>query len=226
MPATEPVESLSREAIEQIVREYLLAHPEVVAEALRSLEARQRAAERQRVSEAIRAHRDDLLADPGAPVGGNPNGDVTIVEFFDYQCGYCKSVAPTVKSLLEKDGRIRIVYKEFPILGPQSLLAARAALAAHAQGKYLALHEALMGNTEPLTADSIMDIAQRSGLDTARLRTDMESPEIATLIRRNHTLAASLGVRGTPAFIIGDELVPGALDLGRLTQLVERARTR
>jgi len=224
--AAEPAGGPSREAIEQIVREYLLAHPEVVAEALRALEARQRADKRQRVSTAIRAHRDELLADPGTPVGGDPQGDVTIVEFFDYRCGYCRSVAPIVKQLLRQDKRIRVVYKELPILGPESLLASRAALAAHAQGKYTAFHEALMGAGGPLTSDAIMDIARRSGLDTASLRRDMESPQITALLRRNHALAGALGVTGTPAFIVGDELVPGALDLATLAQLVERARNR
>lgn len=224
--ATEPPGSLSKEAVERIVREYLLANPDVIVEALRGLEERQRADERQRTSLAIRAHRDELLADPDAPVGGNPQGDVTIVEFFDYRCGYCKRVAPTVTQVLRNDGQLRIVYKELPVLGPESTLAARAALAAHGQGKYMALHEALMAASGPLTPDAIMTIAGQVGVDTAKLQEDMQSPEITARLQRNHVLARALGVRGTPAFVIGDELVPGAVDLATITRLVEQARAR
>ena len=226
VPAADPSAPPSREAIEQIVRDYLIAHPEVIAEALRALEDRQQAEQRQRLAEAIRAHRDELLADPGAPVGGNAQGDVTVVEFFDYRCPHCRHMAPTVTQLVRDDSKIRRVYKELPILGPESVFAARAALAAHAQGKYGALHEALMAASEPLTQESIMGIASRVGLDTARLRQDMESSEITARLRRNHALAQALGVRGTPALVVGDELVPGAVDLATLAQLVERARGR
>jgi protein-disulfide isomerase len=217
---------LSRESVEQIVRDYLIRHPEVVGNALRALEQQREVAERQRRAEALRTYQRDLTRDPAAPVAGNPDGDVTVVEFFDYRCGYCKTVAPTVQQLLREDSKVRVVYKELPILGPDSLLAARAALAARTQGKYAALHEALMAAKEPLTRPAILDIARRAGLDATRLDKDMEAPEILAHIRRNHELAEMIGVNGTPAFVIGTEVAPGALDLPSFKRLVEQARRK
>jgi protein-disulfide isomerase len=217
---------LSREAVEQIVRDYLTRHPEVVGNALRALEQQREAAERQRRAEALRTYQRDLTHDPASPVGGNPDGDVTVVEFFDYRCGYCKSVSPVIQQLLRDDSKVRIAYKELPILGPDSVLASRAALAARTQGKYAALHNALMAAKEPLTRPAILDMAKRAGLDPGRLDTDMEAPEILAQIRRNHELAEKIGVTGTPAFVIGTELAPGALDLPALKRLVEQARRK
>jgi protein-disulfide isomerase len=217
---------LSREAVEQIVRDYLIRHPEVVGNALRALEQQREVAERQRRAEALRTYLKDLTRDPATPVAGNPDGDVTVVEFFDYRCGFCKTVLPTVQQLLREDPKVRVVYKELPILGPDSLLASRAALAARTQGKYLALHDALMASREPLTRPTILDIARRAGLNAGRLDKDMEAPEILAQIRRNHELAERLGISGTPAFVIGTELAPGALDLSTLKRLVDQARRR
>jgi protein-disulfide isomerase len=217
---------LSREAVEQIVRDYLIRHPEVVGNALRALEQQREVAERQRRAEALRTYQKDLTRDPAAPVAGNPDGDVTVVEFFDYRCGFCKTVLPTVQQLLREDPKVRVVYKELPILGPDSLLASRAALAARTQGKYAALHDALMAAREPLTRPTILDIARRAGLDAGRLDKDMEAPEILAQIRRNHELAEKIGINGTPAFVIGAELAPGALDLATLKRLVDQARRK
>jgi protein-disulfide isomerase len=221
-PAGEP----SREAVERIVREYLLSHPEVLEEALGALQQRRAAAERQRQTEALKLHEKELLRDPAAPVGGNPGGDATVVEFFDYRCGYCKSVAPVVRQLLQRDRQVRLVYKELPVLGPESVLASRAALAAVAQGKYAALHDALLDSREPLNRPVIIKIAGQVGLDVARLEKDMDSPETMVLIRRNQELARVLGIKGTPAFVVGGQLVPGAVDLATLERLVEEARRR
>jgi protein-disulfide isomerase len=217
---------LSREAVEQIVRDYLIRHPEVVGNALRALEQQREVAERQRRAEALRTYQKDLTRDPAAPVAGNPDGDVTVVEFFDYRCGFCKTVLPTVQQLLREDPKVRVVYKELPILGPDSLLASRAALAARTQGKYAALHDALMAAREPLTRPTILDIARRAGLDAGRLDKDMEAPAILAQIRRNHELAEKIGINGTPAFVIGAELAPGALDLATLKRLVDQARRK
>jgi protein-disulfide isomerase len=217
---------LSREAVEQIVRDYLIRNPEVVGNALRALEQQREVAERQRRAEALRTYQKELTRDPAAPVAGNPDGDVTVVEFFDYRCGFCKSALPTVQQLLREDPKVRVVYKELPILGPDSLLASRAALAARTQGKYAALHDALMAAREPLTRPAILDIARRAGLDAARLDKDMEAPEILAQIQRNHALAEKIGISGTPAFVIGTELAPGALDLPTLKRLVDQARRK
>ncbi len=224
--AAEAPDAPSRQAIEKAIRDYLKAHPEVVEEALQVLEARRREEEKRRAREAVQANRDQLLNDGASPVGGNPQGDVTVVEFFDYRCGYCKGVAPDVKKLLQEDPNVRLVYKEFPILGPESALAARAALAAHAQGKYRPFHDALMAASGPLTMPAILQLARKAGLDAAKLRLAMEAPEIRATIERNRALADALGITGTPAFVVGTELVPGAVDLHALKALVSQARAK
>lgn len=169
--------------------------------------------------------RKELLDDPDSVVGGNPEGNVTVVEFFDYRCGYCKVVASRLVSLLKEDGNIRFIYKEFPILGPASQIAARAALAAAKQEKYVAFHDALMAVHGPLNENKIFDIATRVGMNLRQLRQDMASPEIDAALRRTKKLARSLNIRGTPAFVIGDAVIPGAIRLVELKAFVEWARS-
>ena len=212
------------EAIRQIVRDYLLEHPEILAEAEQVLAARRAAQEAEGERNAIRAHRAALLADPEAPVGGNPDGAITMVEFFDYRCGYCRRVTPTLETLIAENDDLRIVYKEFPILGIESLEAARAALASRAQGGYLAFHAALMGVDGPFSRDHIMEVARSVGLDDERLARDMDDPAIDGLIEQNILLAQDLGIRGTPAFVIGERLVRGAMPIGRFRAVIADAR--
>ena len=219
--STEPAEL---DPFEQRVREYLLQNPEVIMEALQILQERQRAAEAEGLKRTIAERSDEILNDPDAPVGGNPAGDVTLVEFFDYNCPYCRRVAPTVVELEETDPDLRLVYKEFPILGPGSQFAARAALASRKQGKYVAFHNAVMQASEQVTEESVMEIARTVGLDPEQLKTDMQDPAIQEAIARNLRLANALGITGTPSFIIGEEVVPGAVDLRTLQSLIGRAR--
>jgi protein-disulfide isomerase len=209
---------------EQRIREYLLKNPEVIMEALQILQERQKAAEAENLQRTIAERSEEILNDPAAPVGGNPEGDVTLVEFFDYNCPYCRRVAPTVVELEEADSDLRLVYKEFPILGPGSQFAARAALASRRQGKYVAFHKALMQATEQVNEETVLGIAREIGLDTERLEQDMQDPAIEDAIARNLQLANALGITGTPSFIIGQEVVPGAVGLGTLQSLIERAR--
>lgn len=219
-------QAMTREQIEEIVREYLVNNPEVIVQALEALEARHKAAQQADQREALAAHQDQLLRDPDAPVMGNPSGDVTMVEFFDYRCPYCKQVVPALTQLLKDDRDLRLVLKELPILGPDSLLASRAALAAQAQGKYAVMHTALLAHRGSFDDAVIARIAAAAGLDVARLKADMEQPEIAAMIDRNRALAGALSLTGTPAFIIGDTIVPGAADLDTLKTLVAQARQR
>ena len=217
---------LSREQIEQIVREYLLNNPEIILEAVEGLEEkRRRAAEVERRS-TIGAKRDQIFNDPADPVAGNPQGDVTLVEFFDYRCPYCKQVAPALTQLLKSDGKLRFVLKEMPILGPDSVMASRAALAAQMQGKYLPMHERLLRHRGGYDMAVIERIAGDAGLDVARLKTDMENPEIAAALEKNRRLAQELAITGTPAFVVGNRVVPGAADLETLKMLVAEARKR
>ena len=160
-----------------------------------------------------------------SPVSGNPKGDVTLVEFFDYQCGYCKRSLKPVRDLLETDRQLRIVWKEFPILGPVSRFAARAAMASENQGRYLEFHVAVMGSRGKLTEDRVMTLAGSVGLDVQRLRRDMDDPAIEEYLDETIRLAQVLGIRGTPAFVIGDTLVPGVVGDARLKELIAKARS-
>ena len=174
----------------------------------------------------IVARQDELLNDPASPVGGNPDGDVTLVEFFDYQCPYCKTIFPSIQALLAEDRNLRYVFKEFPILGRASVFAARAALAARRQGKYLEFHTAVMSARGKLTETRVMRLAEKVGLDVDRLRRDMADGTVDAMIRRNLDLADGLGIFSTPVFIVGDTQIPGAVEIDTLKVLIARARKR
>lgn len=219
-----PLETLPQDSFERRVREYLVANPEVIVEAMRNLEQRQRGAEQTEAQAALATHRDELLNSPDSPVGGNPQGDVTLVEFFDYNCPYCREVAPTMVEAEAGDPQLRIVYKEFPILGPNSVFAAKAALAAHRQNDYPRFHKALMQVSGSADEAQVLAIAEEIGLDLEQLRTDMADPSIDAEIERNFELAQALRINGTPGFAIGDEILRGATDLQTLQGLIERAR--
>ena len=215
---------LTKEQVEQIVREYLLKNPEVVTDALRAVDVKRRATQQEQTTRAIGSHRAELLQDASSPVGGDVAGDVTVVEFFDYACPHCKTVAAAVKQLVKDDPKVRLVYKELPILGEGSRVAARAALAAREQGKYHALHDALMTFSGSPNEASVMKIAAQVGLDIDRLKGDMKKPAVEEALQKNYALAQALGLTGTPAFVIGNEFAPGAVPLPRLKEMVARAR--
>lgn len=222
--APPPFDAEQREALDALVRQYILEHPEVVVEALHRYEQQQRVAEAQRQQQAIVALADRLTADPRDPVIGNARGDVTLVEFFDYRCPYCERMSGTLAQLVEEDQNLRVVMKEFPILSPQSTQAARAALAAARQGKYKAFHFALMAGGGGFTDDEILMVAEQVGLDGERLQRDMQDPAIEAVLRDNHALAEQIGITGTPAFIVGRTLIPGALSLEELRAKIAAAR--
>lgn len=213
-----------KQEIRQIVKDYLMEHPEVILEAVQAMQDRQEAARANEARGQIAALRDKLLRDSRDQVLGNPNGDVTLVEFFDYRCGYCKQAQPILDELIKSDPKLRVVLKEFPILGPDSLVASRAALAAVSQGKYKEFHAALIATKGALSDDKIMDVARGVGIDTDKLKKAMDDQAIAGHLTDNHALAEKLAINGTPSFIIGDQLVPGAVDLAALKKLVETAR--
>ncbi|MDP7667477.1 MAG: DsbA family protein [Rhodospirillales bacterium] len=217
---------VDRDEVETLVRDYLRDHPEAVVEAIRQFQTNEEAVRRERTEGLLSTLRPQVERDPTSPVGGNPNGNVTLVEFFDYACGFCKQVFPTVMELIKNDGNIRYVFKEYPILTPQSVVAARAALAAWAmdKGAYGPFHSALMSARGDLTEDKIFRFASESGLDVEALRRRMADTDIEDALVRNFTLAEELGINGTPAFVIGRNLVPGAADAETLKQLVLATR--
>jgi protein-disulfide isomerase len=218
-------ETLTEQAkMEQIIHDYLLAHPEVIIEAVDNYQKQQEKASAQKQAQAITDRREELQHTPGDPVVGSPSGDVTVVEFFDYRCPYCKAVAASFIDLYDKDGKVRLVLKEFPILGPESEFASKAALAAQKQGKYRELHLAMMSFKGKMTNDDVRQIAGKVGIDVARLEQDMQDPAIAEAINRNYALAEALGIKGTPAFIVGNELVPGAITAEEMQKRIAAAR--
>ena len=223
----EPLSSDQVQQVERLIREYLLANPELLSEMSNRLRAKQEQATAARMKEVVATRRAELVSDPNSYVAGNASGDVTIVEFFDYQCGYCKRVHPALTTLLKQDPGVRLVLKELPVLGPASETAARAAVASLAQpGKYHAFHTALMQHQERLDEASVLAIAGRVGVDVTKLSADMKSDRVAAVLKANRELATALGVNGTPAFVIGDRLVPGAVPLERLVELVAQQRKK
>jgi protein-disulfide isomerase len=211
-------------ALEKAIHDYLIANPEVLVEAMQELEKKQDAERDNVAQKGIVEHQKELVGDPDSPISGNPSGDVTIVEFSDYQCPYCKRSHAAVKSVVAADGKVKLVYKDLPILGEASRIAAFAALASRNQNKHEAFHNALMDFNGRLDRDRIMEIASSVGIDTAKLQKDMEDPKLKEIIEHNMALASDLGVKGTPAFVIGKQFVPGAVDADTLKQLIQEAR--
>lgn len=214
------------DAIRAVVRDYLMKNPEVIIEALQAYEAKQKEEQVTSQVSTIRQRQAELFNDPQTPFSGAANADVTVVEFFDYRCQYCKQVAGTVAQLTRSDAKVRIVYKELPILGPDSVVATRAALAANMQGQYHRMHNALMNRRGTLDEPTVLAMAGELGLDAARLKSDMNRPEVAATIERNRALARDLGIRGTPAFVVGEQIIPGAIDLETMRSVVARARQK
>lgn len=207
-----------------ILRQALREDPSIIREALAGLEEADRRDRSEAQRAAIAGNADALFRDAADPSKGNARGDVTIVEFFDARCGYCKQMQPAMDALLRRDPNVRVVLKDLPILGPNSVLASRALLAAQRQGRYVPFYDALLSlRTEPTEA-VLRQQAERAGLDWSRLRRDMDDPAIGARIERNLALAQRLGIEGTPALIIGNTLVPGAIELPALERLVAEAR--
>lgn len=224
-PITAPVSKEQRETIENVVREYLLRNPSLIRDAMQALQAQEVKEKQQRAADNLQALKSDIYSDPDSPMAGNPKGDVTIVVFFDYNCGYCKTTLPGLQTLVSKDQSIKLVYKEYPILGPQSRVAAQAALAANRQGKYDAFHHGLL-ESDRASDDAIKIISDRLRLNYAALQRDMADPKLNEAIERNFRLASALDINGTPAYIVGEQVIPGAIDTNSLARIVaiERAK--
>ena len=222
------IKGLALEALREspgLVLEIIRDNPEVVTEAVSILQEREQTQQAQAAHAALATHQDALFNQPQGPMLGNPDGDVTIVEFFDYNCGHCRRTSGVIHDLLAGDSRIRVMLREWPILGLESQFAARASLAAHQQGKYEAFHRALMNLPGQATEDNVISTARTLGLDVERLRRDMASPEVEAHLALSGQLARALRLRGTPAFVVGNTVVPGFASLEQLQVLVQQSRS-
>lgn len=197
-------------AIEKIVEDHLLANPQILvrmSEALEQLQSQERIS---RVQDAIKEHTAQIYEESNGMEAGNPQGDVTVVEFSDYNCPYCKRAFTAMTELIEKDKNVRVVMKELPIFGERSEGAARVAIAAAKQGKYFEMHAALLRNRGPNNEQTALALAEKIGLDVEKLRADAKSEEVAKIITRTRALGNSLGIQGTPFYLVGDKVIPGA----------------
>ncbi len=222
--AADALSNPQKDEVRKLVREYLLQNPEVIRDAIDALQAKEEKESQAKQQVAVKKNKDQLFSAADGTILGNPKGDVTLVEFFDYNCGYCKQMFPAMMDALKADGKVRLIMKEFPILGAPSLTASRAALAARKQDKYAALHTALLGRKGALTDAVIFDTAKEAGLDVKKLQEDMKSPEVDELIKTNHRIASELGIEGTPAMFVGETFVNGAVDKTKLAELIASAR--
>ena len=216
-PAQAEITEGDRSALNDMIRDYILANPDVVREALINLADRE---ERERIEQAMGILRMDI----GDPILGNPEGGFTIYEFTDYNCGYCKRVFQPLQELIATDDDIRLVVKEFPILSQTSVLAAQAGIAAQAQGVFPDFHAAMMTARGAITMDSIIDAAESAGADIDRLQADMNSPAVAAIIDRTRMAAQALEISGTPGLVIGSQVIPGAISVEQMREIVAAER--
>jgi protein-disulfide isomerase len=214
--------------IEKIVRDYLVSHPEVLQEAMAELEKRQAAGEAEKHQAAVKEHAQALFSSPRQVVIGNPKGDVTFVEFFDYNCGYCKRAMADMLTLMKQDPKLKVVLKEFPVLGPGSVEAAQVAVAVRMQDKtgqkYLQFHERLMGGRGQANKAAALAAAKDVGMNMAQLEKDMAAPEVKETLQESFKHSEALGMNGTPSYVIGDSVVVGAVGLEALREKVNTSR--
>ena len=215
-----------RSDIERVVHDYLLAHPEVLQEAMSELEKRQTAAQAEKYKVAVKEHAQKLFSSPNQVTLGNPNGNVTFVEFFDYNCGYCKRAMDDMLTLLKDDPKLKVVLKEFPVLGPGSLEAARVAVAVRMQNpkKYLEFHTKLLGGRGAADEAHALAVAKDIGMNMAQIQKDAKSPEVKATLDEDFKLAEALGLNGTPSYVIGSDVVVGAIGLPGLQEKINTAR--
>jgi protein-disulfide isomerase len=230
-PVAAPAQTFSpdqRQQIESIIKEYLVAHPEVVQEVLAAVDKHQKDAEAAQQRATIRANNATLFHSPHQVVLGNPHGKLEVVEFFDYNCGFCKHALPDMVKLLDTNHDLKFVLKEFPVLGEGSVEAARVAVAARMQDptgvKYLQFHQKLLGGRGVADKARALAVAKEVGFDMARIERDMKSEEVNTTIAEDMKLADALGVNGTPSYVVGDELVVGAVGFDELKKKIEASQ--
>lgn len=224
-PATKPVAAAAfspeqKKAIEDIIKEYLIANPEVFLEVQQVLESKMEKIQAEKMAKVIADQATDIFRDPAGPFIGNDKGDIPVVEFFDYNCGYCRRSFPEMLKLVDNDKNVRIVFKELPILSKGSEEASRVALAARLQGKYWEVHKGLFESKQQANEASALKVAEKAGLDMARLKKDMDSAEVKSELQKSKELALKMGINGTPHFLVGDRSIAGAPE--NLLELIKK----
>lgn len=233
VPAAAPARAQSftaeqRGEIERIVKDYLLSHPELLQEVMSELEKRQAQAEADKNRAAVKEHSTAIFASPRQVTLGNPQGDVAVVEFFDYNCSYCKRAMTDMLELIKGDGKLKFVLKEFPVLGDGSVQAAQVAAAVRMQDKtgkkYLEFHQKMLSGRGPADKARALAVAKEIGLDVARIEKDMASDEVKATLEESFKLAEALGLNGTPSYVVGNDVVIGAVGLNALKEKINSAR--
>jgi protein-disulfide isomerase len=223
-PSPAAMPALTKDQVEQIIHDYIMDNPKLIMESVDTYQRKSMQAREASADADVKKNKDALTRDSSSPEAGDPAGDVTVVEFFDYNCHFCKGAFPAVQTLLEKDKKLRIVFKEFPILGPSSETAAKWALAAQKQKKYFAFHAAMMNNKEPISDSLLEKVAKSVGMDVDKAKMDLSSPDILVQLEKNRTLANELDISGTPAFVIGDDISRGAIPEDAMEQKISDLR--
>jgi protein-disulfide isomerase len=217
---------VTRGEIPALVKEALMNEPEIIMEVAKKLRDKQEEAAKNQALQGLQKHQSDLFNNPDSPAIGAENADVVIVEFFDYHCGYCKHMLPVINDLMKDDKKVRFIFKEFPILSEDSVLAARVALAVNrvAKDKYFAFHQELMNANVKFEEKMLLDTVKKIGVDVAKVKAEMAKPEITAILDKNREIAGALGISGTPAIVMGDNITPGAVDLETLKRMVASYR--
>ncbi|MGU3540493.1 DsbA family protein [Methylobacterium sp. A54F] len=222
-----PFTDAQRQAIEAIIKDYLVKNPDVLQEAIAEGEKRQLETQRLAQAAALKESHEALVNGPHDVVAGNPQGDITLVEFFDYNCGYCRKALGDVQALIKGDPKLRVVIKDFPVLGPESLEASQIAVAAKQQlkgDKLFEFHQKLLESKGRVNGAKALQVAKDMGLDTAKLQKDAQGPEVKAALAENRGLGDKLGLSGTPAFIVGDEIIPGAVGVDPIRKTIGDVR--
>lgn len=223
-----PFSDAKKAEIGEIVKSYLMSHPELIQEALNELDKKQRDAEAQAQKAAVASLSPDLIKAENGVVLGNPTGDVTLVEFFDYNCGYCKKAMADIMGLMKTDPKLRVVLRDFPVLGPDSVEASKVALAVRSQltgAKYMEFHQKLLESRGRIGKDRAIEVAQSLGADPAKIEKEIESAEIKKLLGNTMRVADQLRIGGTPAFVVADGVIVGAVGQEALADTIKAART-
>ncbi len=213
------------EEIENLFKKFLSENPELILKSVENYRIIQEEKSKQSAKKNLEEYKE-FFASNELPMAGNPKGDVTVVEYFDYNCGYCRKAFEDLVKLIDEDKNIRVVFQEMPILSPSSVKMASIALAAHKQGKYFEMHQALMNYRGSQSDDAFYGLAEKIGLDVKKLREDAESADVKAQISKSLDMAKSLDIRGTPGFIIGDEIYPGYIGMDGLSNAIKRARSQ